>query len=158
MRGFDLSLFLVMVAACAACGSPPPPVALPPTAAPAADPWAARVGAAAEVEGIAVDRMGGAFLATGEGDEGIWVDGLESWPGGIYRGGRDGARVRVKGTVVRRDDLPVIEVRPGEPPAQGIPVEPGADLGVARIRYLLAGATWEVLVGPPAAGARAEVP
>jgi len=94
------------------------------------------------LEGTAVDQKLGAVLLTDDGT--VWIDGLESWPSGYYKGGRDGKRLRVKGRLVEREDLPVFEApKPGEPQKAGMPVPPGTDLRKASRRYLLTQASWE---------------
>ena len=88
------------------------------------------------VEGKAVNLKTGAQVSTDHGA--IYIDGLDSWP--------EVRRVRVKGTLIKRYDLPVFENRPGvENPSAGIPVKPGADLREASKRYLLTSATWKII-------------
>src|SRR4051812_14906971 len=82
--------------------------------------WSGHVGEAVTLEGTAADgNLGG--LLQGEGGS-IWIDGLEAWPQGFYFGGDQGKRLRVTGTVIKKDDLPVFVQRPGEPTRAGIPV------------------------------------
>ncbi len=94
--------------------------------------------------GTAVNAKLGAMLLSDDG-EGVWIDGLDTWPDGYYQGGDQGKRLRVTGTVIRRDDLPVFVAEPGDLPRAGIPVETEAELDTARVRYLLADAVWEPL-------------
>jgi hypothetical protein len=105
--------------------------------------WSEHVGRTVTLEGKAVDAKLGALL-TSDGHS-IWIAGLDAWPEGFYRAGDDGKRVRVRGTVVQRDDLPAFVQRPGEPPMAGIPVSSEQELEEARRRFLLDGATWTVL-------------
>lgn len=122
---------LLLLAACAP-ETPPPPE-------PAPSPWEAALGRELTVEGVARRAKLGPMVETGGG--GIWIDGPHGfWPEGVV-----GRRVKVTGTVVRKDDLPVFIPRPGEPMKAGIPVPEGTDLEEARIRYLLASPRWERL-------------
>ncbi len=105
--------------------------------------WSACVGKSVTLEGIAVDSKLGALLLS-EQDE-IAIAGLDSWPTGFYRGGRDGKRLRVTGTVIVRDDVPAFVRRPGEPERTGVPVESEKDLEAARRRFILKDARWTVL-------------
>jgi hypothetical protein len=108
--------------------------------------WESQLGQRVTVEGIAVNAKLGPCLLTSDGKLLIWIDGLEAWPRGLYRGGKDGTRLRVSGTVIRRSDLPVFIEHDG-PQSQGIPMPKGTDLEKAAIRYLLQEATWEVIEG-----------
>jgi hypothetical protein len=95
------------------------------------------------LEGTAANAKLGALLQ-GK-DDAIWIDGLDSWPDGFYAGGDQGKRLRVTGTVIRKDDVPVFVQKPGEPPRAGIPVGSEEELEKARWRYLLADAKWTVV-------------
>jgi hypothetical protein len=105
--------------------------------------WAAFLGKTVAVEGTAVNAKLGALLLVPCGS--IWIAGLDSWPSGFHRGGRDGKRVRVTGIVRIRADMPVFTSRPGEPQRAGIPVPPGTDLDEARRRFVLEGARWSAV-------------
>jgi hypothetical protein len=95
------------------------------------------------LEGTAADAKLGALL---QGKEGlIWIEGLESWPEGFYSGGDQGKRLRVTGTVIRKDDLPVFVQKPGEPPGAAIPVASEEEREKAKRRYLLKDAKWTEL-------------
>jgi hypothetical protein len=72
-------------------------------------------------------------------DFAVYIDGLQSWPEGYYRG--RGRRLRVSGILVS-GQLPVFVRVPGEPEMQGIPVAPGEDTPARRHRYVLRNATW----------------
>lgn len=48
-----------------------------------------------------------------------------------------GSRIRVRGIVTERSDLPVFVPKKGEPQMQGMPVPEGTDLDKARRRYLI---------------------
>jgi hypothetical protein len=106
--------------------------------------WGDRRGQRVTVEGTAVDAMAGAMVLRDDGGESIWIDGLDHWPKGYYRGGDDGRHVRVTGIVIERDDLPALVEQPGEQ-KQGIPVKSEAELAGARHRYLLTDAKWSPL-------------
>ena len=101
------------------------------------------IGKEVVLEGTAVDSKLGAVLLTRDGL--VYIDGLESWPNGFYLGGDKGRRVRVKGTLIERADLPVITEDPGAPRRAGIPLPAGADPRKARTRRLVSKATWTLL-------------
>ena len=105
--------------------------------------WESQLGQRVTVEGIPVNAKLGPCLLTSDGR--IWIDGLEAWPR-EYRGVKDGTRLRVSGTVIRRSDLPVFIEHEG-PQSAGMPMPKGTDLEKAAIRYLLQEATWEVIEG-----------
>jgi hypothetical protein len=105
--------------------------------------WSDHLGRTVTLEGTAADAKLGALLQ-GEHDT-IWIDGLDSWPEGFYSGGEKGKRVRVTGTVIQKDDMPVFLQKPGEPPRAGIPVCSEEELKKAKWRYLLKDAKWTVL-------------
>lgn len=105
--------------------------------------WSAHVGRSVTLEGTAADAKLGALL---QGDEGaIWIEGLDSWPEGFYFGGDKGKRLRVVGTVTRKDDLPVFVQQPGQAPRAGVPVASEEEREKAKWRYLLSDAKWTVL-------------
>lgn len=108
--------------------------------------WESQLGQRVTVEGIAVNAKLGPCLLTSDGKLLIWIDGLEAWPRGWYRGGNDGTRLRVSGRIIRRRDLPVFIEHEG-PQSAGMPMPKGTDLKKAGIRYLLQEATWEVIEG-----------
>jgi hypothetical protein len=105
--------------------------------------WTPYLGKPVVLEGVAVDDELGAVLQ-GQGGA-IWIDGLSSWPEGLYLGGDRGKPLRVTGTVIERFDLPVFVPKDGEPTPSGIPVREGTDLHEASRRFLLRGARWSVL-------------
>ncbi|MEW6281782.1 MAG: hypothetical protein AB1758_24465 [Candidatus Eremiobacterota bacterium] len=92
----------------------------------AAEPWPADwssvLGQRITLEGTTANAKLGAILV--EGDRSVWIDGLEEWP--------EGKRVKVTGTVVGRDDLPVAQDHPVSAGVQGSPR-----------RYLLSDPEWE---------------
>ena len=105
--------------------------------------WSAVLGRTVTLEGRAANAKLGAIL---ESDAGmVWIDGLDEWPEGFYPGHGKGKRLRVTGTVIKRDDLPVFVQEPGGPVKAGIPVRSKADLEKAKGRFLLTGAKWAVL-------------
>jgi hypothetical protein len=105
--------------------------------------WASLVGNRVTLEGKAVDAKIGALL---QGENGmIWIEGLDSWPVGFYTGGDSGTKLRVIGTVIKKDDLPVFIQKPGEPLKSGMPVKSEEELEKAKWRYLLKDARWTVL-------------
>jgi hypothetical protein len=105
--------------------------------------WSGHVGQTVTLEGTAADAKLGALLQGKQAA--IWIDGVDSWPEGIYSGGDQGKRLRVTGTVIKKDDLPVFVQKPGEPPRSGIPVTSEQELEKAKWRYLLKDAKWTVL-------------
>src|SRR5262245_38185798 len=105
--------------------------------------WSRFLGQTITVEGTAADAKLGALLL-GDSEE-IWIDGLEEWPEGFYRGGNEGKRIRVTGTVIARDDLPVFVQTEGIPAKAGIPVASEEQLKNAKRRFLLRDAKWTVL-------------
>jgi hypothetical protein len=106
--------------------------------------WSKHLGQTVTLEGTAANAKLGALLLAGDG-ESIWIDGLDQWPEGFYSGGSKGKRVRVTGTVIKRDDMPVFVQKPGEPLREGIPVQSEEELEKAKWRFLLKDAKWTVL-------------
>lgn len=105
--------------------------------------WSALLGQTVTLEGTAADAKCGAMLV---GETGmIWIDGLDGWPVGFYDGGTQGKRLRVTGTVIERDDLPVFVQKPGEAVPAGIAVHSEAELQKAKWRFLLKDARWTVV-------------
>jgi hypothetical protein len=103
--------------------------------------WSGLIGKTVTLEGRAVNAKLGALL---EGDGGvIWIDGLDQWPDGFYTD--PGKRLRVRGKVIKRDDLPVFVSKPGEIQQHGIPVQSEDELKKAKSRFLLQNAKWTVL-------------
>ena len=102
--------------------------------------WAKMVGKTVTLEGRAANAFEGAKLL-GDKDS-VWIDGLDAWPEGFYRGGEDGVRLRVTGKVISRDDRPVFVQRPGDLPQHGIPVASEEEAKKQRRRYLLTEARW----------------
>src|SRR5580765_6347328 len=66
--------------------------------------WSGHLGQTVTLEGTAADAKLGALLQGKE--DVIWIEALEAWPEGLYSGGDRGKRLRVTGTVIRKDDLP----------------------------------------------------
>ena len=105
--------------------------------------WSVLLGQTVTLEGRAGNAKLGALL---ESDGRIlWIDGLNNWPEGFYPGDGQGKRLRVTGTVIKRDDMPVFVQEPGGPVKAGIPVRSKADLERARGRFLLTDVRWTVL-------------
>jgi hypothetical protein len=105
--------------------------------------WSGSVGQRVTLEGTAGNAKLGALLQ-GEGNS-IWIDGLDSWPEGFYSGDDRGKRLRVSGTVITRDDLPVFVQKLGELPQAGIPVSSEEEREKAKWRFLLKDVNWTVL-------------
>ena len=99
------------------------------------------LGKSITLEGKALNAKMGALL---KGDDfSIWINELAEWPQGYYRGGDEGKRVKVRGIVIEKYDLPVFIPKKGDLPRAGMPVPEGTDLKEASRRYLLENAEWE---------------
>ena len=105
--------------------------------------WSGHVGQTVTLEGMAANAKLGAVLKGKQGA--IWIDGLDSWPEGYYSGGDQGKHLRVTGTVIKKDDMPVFVQKPGEVPPAGIPVASEAEREKSKWRYLLKDAKWDDL-------------
>jgi hypothetical protein len=141
-------LLLCLVVGVSACGSNPAKPVTPPssinnaTVGSTAWPsdWHPLLGQQVTVDGIAANaKLGATLLHDGAS---IWIDGVESWPEGFYRGGSDGQMLRVTGTVIERNDLPAFVKDASKPEMQGIPVANEAEAAKQSHRYLLKDATW----------------
>lgn len=128
---------IITVLVCGGCSQPPMNHSIS---------WESQLGQRVTVEGIAANAKLGAMLRMSH-DQIIWIDGLETWPSGLYRRGQAGIRLRVSGTVIKRSDRPVFIEEPSDLPRAGIPMPKGTDLEKAAIRYLLQDATWEAVEG-----------
>ncbi len=101
--------------------------------------WEEQLGRTITVTGTAQNLKLGAVVDTEKGM--IWLDGIDSWPDDL-----NGRKVKVEGTVIKKNDLPVfIEKKEGEPQVSGMPVPEGTDLEKAGLRYLLENPGWEAL-------------
>jgi hypothetical protein len=100
--------------------------------------WATHVGRVVTLTGTAEETKSGPVLLAGE--KMIFIDGLDSWPEQLQ-----GKRLRVRGKVISRDDLPVYVQKPDELPRQGMPVSSEAEANKRKWRYLLQNAKWERL-------------
>ncbi|MCZ7645173.1 MAG: hypothetical protein M5U26_07795 [Planctomycetota bacterium] len=107
--------------------------------------WSELVGKTVALEGKAVNAKLGALLQGETETSMIWIDGHDSWPAGYSEGEGREKRVRVSGTVIRKDDVPVFVSKPGEAQPAGVPVESEADLEKAKWRYLIKDAQWKPL-------------
>ena len=105
--------------------------------------WSEHIGKKVTLDGTPANAKLGAVLV-GDGSE-VWIDGLEEWPAECFGQGGKGKRVRVIGTIVKRDDLPVLVQKPGDPPRAGIPVLSEEELEKAKWRFLLKDATRKVV-------------
>lgn len=110
------------------------------------DRWHHQLGKRITVTGQATNAKMGARLH-GDGFT-IWVDlPAKAWPDGMYHGNDKGELVEVTGTVVQRQDVPVIVVVPGEPVLRaGVTVPPGTDVEEASKRYILENVVWNRVV------------
>lgn len=100
--------------------------------------WSEYVCKRVELEGLAVNSKLGAAVYNGE--ELVWIDGLESWPEGYYLGEKKGKKVRVTGTVTFKDYGPVIDnLTPNDEQRAGI-------LGEEHeVRIVLKDVEWKLL-------------
>jgi hypothetical protein len=105
--------------------------------------WSSLLGQTVTVEGTAEALKVGPYLVS-NGQGGIWIDGLDSWPAECFSGDQ-GKRLRVTGTVIQKDDLPVFVLKPGELVPAGIPVRSEEEREKAKWRFLLTRAKWTVL-------------
>jgi hypothetical protein len=105
--------------------------------------WSKHLGKTVTLEGTAGNATLGALLIGDSGD--IWIDGLEQWPEGFFPGEGKGKRLRVRGTVIQRDDLPAFLGKRGESSRAGVPVRSEKELKQAKRRFLLKDAKWIVL-------------
>lgn len=130
---------LVALLGCASSEPPTQPAAAP-TSEAANAVSAANVGKRITLEGVAMNRKGGAVLV-GEGFQ-VWMADFDAWPDGFYEGGDRGKRLVVTAELGEDHGLPIVVERPGEPIAQGIPVPEGTDVHAASHRFVLKNATW----------------
>lgn len=106
--------------------------------------WEGHLSKTVTVEGFPSNRKLGAVV---DGERGtVWIADFERWPEEIDTKEGADTRVRVTGTLIKRDDMPVFLVDPDDPaiPA-GIPVPSEEALESAKWRYLLSEVTWTVL-------------
>src|SRR4051812_37010168 len=99
-------LLLLFIAGCSQNPAPAPVASqteAPRTGWP--EDWSRHLGETVTLEGKAANAKLGALLM-GAKDE-IWIDGLDAWPNGFYKGSDKGKRLKVTGTVIKRDDMPV---------------------------------------------------
>jgi hypothetical protein len=163
---------LLAALALAACAEPPPTVT---KGARAMEPWKQRVGRRVEVVGYAVNAKLGAQLQADGAT--LWMSGLSSWPGDIWKRGVPLQRVRVRGLLREDHELPVYEldvegtIARDEPISQGIFVPPSPHPGdpeeappkprlaamSLRHRFVIVDHQWELLAASsPAAGEKKE--
>lgn len=105
--------------------------------------WSTHLGESVVLEGVGANAELGALLQ--EDGLSIWIEGLEAWPPEFEFAANRGKPIRVSGTVIKKDDLPVFVVRRDEPQRAGIPVQSEKDFQTANWRYLLEDAEWTVL-------------
>ncbi|MBB6372478.1 hypothetical protein [Chryseobacterium shigense] len=97
------------------------------------------------VTGQTVNMKLGAILITDNG-ENIWMDGMDSWPEGYYVNDNNLKTVKVTGTIIEKNDLPVFIPNENDPVLQqGIPEPKGTDLEEASHRYLLKDYTYSIV-------------
>jgi hypothetical protein len=146
-------------------GCTQPGVRSPEPRTPAAEPmawprdWSELVGQMVTVDGWAEELKIGPYLVEDKGLDGrgiaIRMDS-ERWSDGYFKGSGKSKHVRVTGTVISRDDVPVYFVESGTGSAlgdtsgnvigpQGIPVYSKEELDRRKWRFLLKDVTWNVL-------------
>lgn len=121
------------------------------------DDWSTLLGQRVTIDGWAAEAKLGSMLdEDGQLDKGsIWIDG-KRWPDGYYGGPDKRKHVRVTGTVIKRDDMPVYLAEKGTWPPKvvnggdfpyraGIPAYSKEELERYKWRFLLENATWKVL-------------
>jgi hypothetical protein len=109
--------------------------------------WNRLVGKRITIDGYAHDLKRGpvvtaepSFAST----RAVWIEGLPGWPEGV--GGATSAHVRVTGTVIKRDDMPVyLYGTHGDNGAPGHWVSTEEELNRLKWRFLLKDATWTVV-------------
>jgi hypothetical protein len=140
--GIAALVVLAAVGGCAPTRAPSPAERPSEGTAPRPNGWAEQLGRSVTIEGAPGNEKLGAVLQGT--DWSIWIDGLEEWPSDLLKQ-CEGRRLRVSGTVIMREDLPVFVQRPGESPSAGIGVSSEGELNAARRRFLLTDARWSVV-------------
>lgn len=110
---------------------------------------AACLGQMVTLEGTAVDCKLGPQL-NGQGAEVIWIEGPNglrawNWPNGFYKGGDRGKRLRVRGLVIERHDLPILGLPCTNEVSCALECPEGMTPYEASHRYLLANVEWIIL-------------
>jgi hypothetical protein len=93
------------------------------------------IGKSITITGQTVNMKLGAVLIS-ENGESIWMDGMDSWPDGYYVNESKTKTVKVTGTLIEKNDLPVF-IASDSTIQQGIPQSKGTDLENASHRLLL---------------------
>jgi hypothetical protein len=119
--------------------------------------WSKLLGQKVTVDGWAAEQKLGSVLHVDKelDKESIWIDG-QRWPEGYFEGRGKSKHVRVTGTVVKRDDVPVFLAEPrttrpiGDTSGNligiaGIPVYSQEEFDRCKWRILLTDVTWTVL-------------
>jgi len=97
------------------------------------------------LEGTVANAKLGAMLMSDDKNH-IWIDDFESWPDGYYTHEKTDKKLLVTGTVIKKDDMPVFLVKPGEQATKaGIPVQSEEEMEKRKWRYLLKDVKWTVL-------------
>jgi hypothetical protein len=100
------------------------------------------IGKRITVIGTCVDMNLGAALILGNGQR-VWIEKMERWPAGYYTGDAKSKTVKVVGTLIEKNDLPVFIQKENDKVIQGgMPVPEGTDLKEASHRYLLKDYVW----------------
>jgi hypothetical protein len=106
--------------------------------------WSPLISKTVTVQGIAQNRTLGATVSAEHGV--IWIDDFSGWPKEIYPSIKSQTRVRVTGTLLKRDDMPVYLVEPDDPSIRaGIAVDSKEELERLKWRYLLKDVSWSVV-------------
>ncbi|MCS4301709.1 hypothetical protein [Chryseobacterium sp. BIGb0232] len=94
------------------------------------------IGESITVTGQTINMKLGALLTTKNG-ESIWMDGMDSWPDGYYVSEQKSKTVKVTGTLIEKNDLPVFISNENDSIIQqGIYEQKGTNLEKASHRYL----------------------
>jgi len=109
--------------------------------------WSTLLGQRVTIDGWAGELKLGSMLFEDPnfGKGSIWIDG-NRWPDGFYEGPDKRKHVRVTGTVIKRDDMPV--VGPGGLPEGAAGVGPSRSFEETqrmKWRFLLKDVKWQVI-------------
>lgn len=121
------------------------------------DDWTKVLGQKVTVDGwAAIAKLGSELYEDKElSKHMIWIDG-DGWPGGFYSGPGTSKHVRVTGTVIKREDMPVYMAERGTWPPKvvnggdfpyrtGIPAYSEEEFERYKSRFLLKDPVWTVI-------------
>jgi len=103
------------------------------------------VGKIVTFKGKTVNAKLGALLIIENGQQ-IWMNDFLSWPSEYYSGNDTSRTIKVEGTLIKKNDLPVFITKENDTIIQyGIPVPEGTNLRKAKRRYLLKNIRCEII-------------